>query len=417
MKRIGADKFLSKEEMLEWNVLNTDEYVDIREDNLKFKCENCNEIYTTSLVIRKKQIHQTCKSCSHKRGGSIKRNGDSDLVEWNVLNPDEYKGTNSYNLKFKCETCKDEYTTSLHNRQHQKRQRCQKCTGMISNGELEVLDYIKSFYKDEIITSDRTQLSPKEIDIYLPDLKIGIEYNGYYWHSENLSSSNRYKHLDKYNLAKEKDIRLIFIDEDLWLNKNDRMKNYLKHQLGYSDSKRVYARKCVVKEITVNESRSFFNEYHIQGFRASNKYIGLYHSDVLVAIGSFSINGELLRYATSLNVIGGLGKVSKYYSINYQSIYTYCDLSLHDYQGYLKAGYKQTSKKPSRDYWYIVNGERYHRRYFQKKKIVKKFSDLSFDLDNQTELDMINQVNDEIQGMNILRIWGVGNVKLQFPTI
>ena len=48
----------------------------------------------------------------------------------------------------------------------------------------EFIDFITSIYPGEIQTSVRNVIPKGEIDIYLPELKIGIEYNGLYWHSE-----------------------------------------------------------------------------------------------------------------------------------------------------------------------------------------------------------------------------------------
>ena len=49
----------------------------------------------------------------------------------------------------------------------------------------------------------------KELDIYLPNLNIAIEYNGLYWHGEKNKDKNY--HLEKYNLCQEKrTLRFLF---------------------------------------------------------------------------------------------------------------------------------------------------------------------------------------------------------------
>jgi hypothetical protein len=60
-----------------------------------------------------------------------------------------------------------------------------------------------------VIRKDRGILNGKEIDIYLPDYNIGIEFNGLYYHS-NLFVDNNY-HVNKSNLANEKGIKLNYI--------------------------------------------------------------------------------------------------------------------------------------------------------------------------------------------------------------
>lgn len=79
-----------------------------------------------------------------------------------------------------------------------------------SKAEQYIIDNLK--YTGTIIHNDRTILRPKELDIYLPDLKIGIEYNGLYWHAiEN--SRDKYSHRNKSLACRKLGIRLIHIFE------------------------------------------------------------------------------------------------------------------------------------------------------------------------------------------------------------
>ena len=103
------------------------------------------------------------------------------------------------------------------------------CIG--SSAELDVVDYIKSMSDFNIIFKDRTILDGKEIDIYLPEYNLGIEYNGSAFHaSENAVYENKDKHYhrDKFLLAKKKGIHLISVfDVDYKLNKN-KILSYIK---------------------------------------------------------------------------------------------------------------------------------------------------------------------------------------------
>ena len=57
-----------------------------------------------------------------------------------------------------------------------------------SNSEIEIKEYIKSIIPDEIIQKGKGLLKinnyKQDIDIWIPNRKIGIEFNGLYWHSE-----------------------------------------------------------------------------------------------------------------------------------------------------------------------------------------------------------------------------------------
>lgn len=71
-----------------------------------------------------------------------------------------------------------------------------------------------------------------ELDIYIPELKLAIEYNGYVYHSSKYKS-NTYHQL-KYNLCKDNSISLIHIfefeDMSLW---KDKIINYIDNKEDY----------------------------------------------------------------------------------------------------------------------------------------------------------------------------------------
>lgn len=99
---------------------------------------------------------------------------------------------------------------------------CNQCNPSIgSNGEQEVFDYISSIYDGDISRSNRRLISPYEIDIVLPDLKICIEFNGDYWHSINVNNDSKY-HLNKTILCSKIEYDLLQIRENDWnLNKEE----------------------------------------------------------------------------------------------------------------------------------------------------------------------------------------------------
>ena len=53
-----------------------------------------------------------------------------------------------------------------------------------SGYENQLYNYIKENYNNDIVLNSRNIISPNELDIYLPDLKIAFEFNGVYWHNE-----------------------------------------------------------------------------------------------------------------------------------------------------------------------------------------------------------------------------------------
>lgn len=103
---------------------------------------------------------------------------------------------------------------------HRLKKGCPKCAlgQQTSKGEKEVLTYIKSIYSDKIIENSKKIINPYELDIFLPDLNLAIEYNGYYWHNKREKEMPGYHKL-KAKLCKSKNIRLINISDINW-NKN-----------------------------------------------------------------------------------------------------------------------------------------------------------------------------------------------------
>lgn len=97
-----------------------------------------------------------------------------------------------------------------------------------SKGELEVYDYCKSITSYEVISGSRSVIAPLELDIYIPELKLGIEYDGDYWHSlPALQERDKRKDL----VCKERGIKLIRISESQWHNDNSTVKNMLKEHI------------------------------------------------------------------------------------------------------------------------------------------------------------------------------------------
>jgi len=330
----------------------------------------------------------------------------------------EYLGTKDY-IRMKHVKCGYEYNVKPNNFLTGKRcPRCGHIPKTTSKLEKEVLTFVQKNYNGSIQSNKRFYIkdtSFHEIDIYLPDLKIGIEFDGLYWHSDQFKIKTY--HLDKTNFFKNKGIRIIHIFEDEWLNKQDIVKSKLKHILNISDNEKVYARKTLIKEITNIEKTPFLDKYHIQGSDKAIIKLGEYYNDELVAVMTFSKlrralgtktstvgDYELSRFATSKNVVGGFSKMLKYairnYEINY--IKTFADLrwsslekNVYDTNNFVLSHIS----KPN--YFYSANNKRYHRFNFRKNILKKKFPDIY--KKELTEFEIMDQTN-------YSRIWDCGNL-------
>jgi len=263
---------------------------------------------------------------------------------------------------------------------------CLKCNPS-SNGysilEKEVLQIIINNYSGKVLENKKSL--GIELDILIPDLNLAIEFNGNYWHSD-LYKDKKY-HLRKTNICKSQEIQLIHIFEDEWLYKKDIVISRLLNLLGVS--KRIYARKCEVKEITDNsEVREFLISNHIQGFVGSKVKLGLYYNGELVSMMNFGNlrrnlghsgsedSYELLRFCNSLDttVVGGASRLFKHFTRNYDPkiIISYADRRWSQGNLYENLGFEFTHySNPS--YFYLNPKEliRLNRFNFRKDILVK----------------------------------------------
>lgn len=203
-----------------------------------------------------------------------------------------------------------------------------------SQFEKEVINFLKNLGIN-LLQNDRTIINPQELDIFLPDQKIAIELNGIYWHSEEHGKDKNY-HLLKTKNCEKQGIHLIHIYDTEWADPilQQIVKSKLAHLL--NKSKRIYARQCIIKEISNTECTKFLKSSHIQGSCPAKIKLGLFFNDILCGVGTFGkarfnkkFEWELLRYSTSLNttIVGGLSKIISFFikTYNSNSIISYAD--------------------------------------------------------------------------------------------
>jgi len=229
----------------------------------------------------------------------------------------EYKGMN-YKVELECPEKHIWYTT-LGN--FKKGNTCPICSHKgLSRAQIEIETIIK-LYKFETISNYKPDfMQGRELDIYIPDLNLAIEYCGLYWHTEDSPESrDRNYHSIKHKLCEENGIRLITIFEDEWVYRKKQVLNFLKSVLGIYE-KKLFARKCKVKRVDSKEAIKFLHENHIQGGSVSVKSsFGLYYADELVAVitgalhhrnnNDFVLNR--LAFKDGYQVVGGASKLLK----------------------------------------------------------------------------------------------------------
>lgn len=250
--------------------------------------------------------------------------------------------------------------------------KCRICSNNgTSKSEKELNEYIKSIYAGELIENNRTIIHPYELDTYLPEANIAIEYNGLYWHSEKFTKDKNY-HYNKYTRCKELGIQLIQIWEDDWNLRRPIIEKTIAHKLNVNHNNKIYARKTTAEYISYQEAYDFLENNHIQGGITGTVYLGLKYSNELAAVMVFNkIDKDtisLARYATSANVIGGFTKLLAYFennNIEYKKITTFSDNEISDGGLYKNNGFIMDKLLPP-DYKYVHKGIRTHKFLFRK---------------------------------------------------
>ena len=245
----------------------------------------------------------------------------------------------------------------------------------------------------------------KEVDIFIPEKNVAIEYNGLFHHSSFKKSVG--SHQQKYKLCKEKGIKLLTIYEDEWIQKTELVKSKLLHILGISNTKKIFARKCMIIELSPQDKKKFLDSFHIQGNGKGSINLGLIYENEICAVMTFFKRSsgifELNRYATKYNVIGGFTKLLECFKRSYvwDSIITFADLRWHSGDVYLNSGFI-LEKTLSPDYEYIVNKTRVHKSNFRKDLIKKKFPN---------EYDETKTEFENMDFLKIPRIYDCGKLK------
>ena len=307
-----------------------------------------------------------------------------------LFTADEFHGANCREeYLWRCCKCGTEFKSHIHTTDFDPDERmlprcptCYPAMGGVSRMELEVFDFVKSIYDGEVIRGDRKSIHPMELDIYVPEKSIAIEFDGLYWHSEKQGKGEDY-HVGKTNACQSKGIRLIHVFEDEWRDKRGIVEDRIRAIFGIGQ-RRIFARKCEIRELSASVSNAFLDENHIQGADGAPMRYGLYFKNELVAVMTFGKarfdrkhDFELIRFASKLgvHVVGGASKLLAHFQESHSgSIVSYADRRYSDGNLYDKLGFELKGvSKPN--YWYVNGFEKLSRYACQKHRLKKVLGD------------------------------------------
>ena len=432
-KRYGSNSFLGTEECLKATVdTNKKKYG----TEWFSQTEQWKEKTKTTSLNKFGSDHHS-KTDQFKTNNSIKTKKRSKTFLNNYLKEnnlsiscgmDKYNGAFDKDLKyiqyeFNCDECGNIFNRTFGNGSYPI---CRKCNPKLKSGkELEIIEFIQTEFKKQnlnykIVHNYRDGL---EIDILIPELGIGFEFNGLIWHSfgknkwsrlnnTDLELEGKFYHKNKSDFFKKRNIQIFHIFENEWLFNRDLCKSMIKSRLSLI-SNRIYARKCKVVQLSKAYTDEFLETNHIQGIDSSSVKLGLEHNNEIVSVMTFvksrystKYNWELSRFCSlkQYSVVGGAGKLLKYFKTKFtksgDSIISYCDLRYGTGKVYTNVGFEY-SHTSSPNYFYFLDGDLAlkSRLQFQKHKLKNKLK--TFDNKLTESQNMFNN--------GYRRIWDCGN--------
>lgn len=284
-----------------------------------------------------------------------------------------------------------------------------------SKAEKDIANLISRKYKIEL--HNRQILNGLDLDIYIPELKVAIEFNGIYWHQYPRKSINY--HRDKSLACIRAGIRLIHIFEYEWENEayNKKILSMINGLMG--NHKILYARNLKISEISLSEAKAFENDNHLQGYANSSIQIALKDSsDKIQGLITFAkprfdshYQYELVRlvFRNNTSIIGGSEKLFKYFKDKYRpsSIITYCNIAKFTGRVYTKLGFELDKSNPVSQPGYIWVDSRTFETLTRYQTTKKSLVERGLGSDEESE-DTI------MMSLGYCKIYDSGNFRFEY---
>ena len=237
-------------------------------------------------------LGQGCKQCGYEsnKGGKVSMWDfleRSKIVHGNKYDYSEvYFNTVHDKIKIKCKKHGYFYQNVY---DHLNGHGCPRCGIVVSKDEEEIYNMLSNKLGDDLVEQRNRNIlgDGKEIDIYIPSIGIGIEYNGLKWHCEDNFKGRDY-HLNKTEMCNKVGVRLIHIFEDEYKTHIDVINRMLCDVADINLSLPIVnSYECNIKEIRHEIGRQFIERNSIFGNSKSTVYIGAFYKFVLVGVMSF----------------------------------------------------------------------------------------------------------------------------------
>jgi len=362
------------------NKMGADEVTAVCQQKVWWRDENCGHEWEASVDNRARG--NGCPVCSSQRLLS----GFNDLAtrspalaaQWhpsrNAVSPAEV-GPSSNKKAWWIGECGHEWEATVASRTAGNG--CPTCwaRSYSSKSEKDLAAYVRGLGVP-VSSNYRKLPGVKEVDLYLPECSLAIEYNGVYWHSE--SRMGRWCHYEKWRTCKALGIRLLQIWESDWVDRQETVKRFLRQVIvGSAGSDAPPAPQLMLTtDVDDHDARAFMDTHNLLGYEESEFMLGLADEE-LVALGCFKRSGEaleLVRFASATDPSWHLGlilaQVRETYP-NAREISAYEDHCLADGPATYEAlGFRRDRDCPPTFQYRLL-----HRRYPQSEYPLSRFRD------------------------------------------
>jgi very-short-patch-repair endonuclease len=286
-----------------------------------------------------------------------------------------------------------------------------------SRHEFEIEDFLRS-NNINYIRGNRSLIAPYELDFVIPDIKVAIELNGHYWHSETYK--DRQYHKMKHDMVKAKGYHLFQFMDIQW--DDEVVKEIIKRKIlqlcGMNTMPIVGARKITKIELLADYTveSAFLDQNHIQGSSTNRSFtVGAWVGSTLMGVMCFREDAkrsetDLTRYAThcEFRIPGLFSKMLKWAISNKLNqaypIVSFSDNNHSDGKLYADTGFtKVHDVVPS---YHVCDGITLFRRERFMKANIKKSYPQVYDA-NKTEAQMIEE-------LGFSKIWDSGKIKWSY---
>ena len=197
---------------------------------------------------------------------------------------------------------------------------CPSCGVRASQHEVNIVRLIESHGVAATKNFRPKWMQGKELDIFMPELNLAIEYCGYHVHNSTRNKlggkpKEDMYHYDKWKLCRDNGVTLLTIYDFEWFASREKWEAVIRHKLQKAD-RRVYARKCQIVSVERAVAYQFCKDHHIESAGGAWTYqalcLGLEYQGELVAV-MVEDKGDIKRSCTlsGTAVIGGVSRLFK----------------------------------------------------------------------------------------------------------